>query len=279
MKVVLGKSFYIFSYLLAQELFKSLRDAEADGGPRPASVLNLMRKISPKKSKCSCGQYVGSDFRYCPHCREENSEYDKDKADLLRSGHRKGWRAAPEPAISAEAEAAGEDASEPGLLGQLDDLMKHLRQRNKRKRNEEDVSWQMSFFFLCVALSESLSVCRLSVSACLSVCRSSLTLFALYKDIPALSEVPAAASSGTPAQPAAAAAVDEPQPGDLESTSDCKQVPITEFDLESPKDCTEFILHAFGADHREEVRPVADFYVQKLRGQAHKGEPLAEIFY
>lgn len=130
-----------------------------------------------------------------------------------------------------------------------------------------------------MALSESLSVCRLSVSACLSVCRSSLTLFALYKDIPALSEVPAAASSGTPAQPAAAAAVDEPQPGDLESTSDCKQVPITEFDLESPKDCTEFILHAFGADHREEVRPVADFYVQKLRGQAHKGEPLAEIFY
>lgn len=125
----------------AQEIFKSLKDADSESVPRPASVLKLMQRISPKKTKCDCGQYIGSDWKFCPHCSVPNASYDEKKAELMRTGHRRGWRTAPEPEISPEAAAEGEDPDQPdhaGMLMQLDDLMKELRQRGKRKRAAQD---------------------------------------------------------------------------------------------------------------------------------------------
>ena len=88
--------------------------------------------MTPKRSKHACSQWVGSDHKFCGHCGALNPDYDQDLAELLKSGHRKGWR--KRPADEAElAEGPELNEEDSGLMsqGQLDDLMKELRKRRK----------------------------------------------------------------------------------------------------------------------------------------------------
>ena len=93
------------------ELFKSLKDADETAASGTTS-LKFTRMMAPAKAKCSsCQQYVGSDSRFCPHCASPNAKFDKEKAQLLRSGARSGWRAAPAPEISESASAQGHSSA------------------------------------------------------------------------------------------------------------------------------------------------------------------------
>ena len=136
------------------ELFKSLKDADETAASGTTS-LKFMRMMAPAKA-------VGSDSRFCPHCASPNAKFDKEKAQLLRSGARSGWRTAPAPEISESASAEGQAGESAAVLSSLADLMKDLRQR-KRKRDEAGgaaapeppISEPMSASGACAASSAS----------------------------------------------------------------------------------------------------------------------------
>ena len=115
----------------AAELFQSLRDAKhedaqpAEGKPA-ARALSLLSTVSPAKSKCAeCAGWLDTHMRYCPTCGKENTAFDSEKADLLRTGHRKGWKRALAVQYPDLPEEDGY------LLNQVDDLLSVLRKRNR----------------------------------------------------------------------------------------------------------------------------------------------------
>ena len=86
----------------------------------------MVQQMSPKRTKHACGVWIGVDCRFCAGCGEENPDYDKEIASLLRQGHRAGWKK-PEPSQECEPPA---DADHSRLPNQLGDLMKDLRRRS-----------------------------------------------------------------------------------------------------------------------------------------------------
>ena len=107
------------------EIFQSMRDAPQT--PASSKALCMVQDMSPKKTKHSCGTWIGVDCKFCCSCGESNPDYDEETASLLRKGHRAGWKK-PEPLEECS------DAPDSGLLLQLDDLMKELRKRSDSKQ-------------------------------------------------------------------------------------------------------------------------------------------------
>lgn len=238
------------SYRLSghKDLFKSFRDAPpvADTQAPASNALELISKMSPEKKKRDCGQWLSVDHKFCPHCGQKNHQFDASKAAMLQAGHRKGWQKKEAP---TDLDGAA-DPEEGPLLSQLDDLMQELR---KRKKPEAAISE--------AAPSNAAPVPELNAG-------DPAPLVADTNSKKPKSES-AAASSSSAAPPAASPAAAQSAETALSDE---------EHDLATEQGCCSFILASFSKQRRDEVKPIAEFYVSHLKSQTSKKISLWEVF-
>ena len=117
-----------------EELFSSKKAGSGmDEKPstKTSAALSLLETVSPKKLACSsstCSAKVSPADRFCSACGAENSNFDKEIAELNKSGKRSGWYKPPEqPAIVPE------NPEEERMERGMGDLLARLR----RQKNPE----------------------------------------------------------------------------------------------------------------------------------------------